>query len=80
MGTCQLLFQGRNSFQGCPEPLSHLPKVRGDGGRNGNPTGLRLEEPRLGLPLLGVRQRGKFLREPNKENLEIGPVVGGSQL
>lgn len=28
LGTCQLLLQGGDSFQGRPEPLSHLPKVR----------------------------------------------------
>lgn len=28
LGTRQLLLQGSDSFQGRPEPLSHLPKVR----------------------------------------------------
>lgn len=57
VGPRQLLFQGGNALQGCSEPLPHLPKVKGDGGRNRNPTGLRLEEPGLDLPALGMRQR-----------------------
>jgi hypothetical protein len=55
VGSCQLLLQCGNSFQCCPEPLSHLSKLRGDGGRKGDPTRLRLEGPGLGL-LLSVRE------------------------
>lgn len=72
VGTRQLLFQGGNSLQGCPEPLSHLPKVRGDGERNGDPTGLKLEKHGLVLPPLSKEKelpRSKYLR---------GNLIGGS--
>lgn len=73
-----MLFQGGDSLQGRPEPLSHLPKVRGEGGRNRDGTGPGLEAPGLGLPLLGVRQRPGPAkrqiseREPNRRTWKIG--------
>ena len=78
VGTRQLLFQGGNALQGRSEPLPHLPAERGDEGRNRDPTGLRLEEPGLDPPALGMRQsegpakRQISEREPKRRTWRSG--------
>lgn len=83
VGPCQLLFQGGNSLQGRSEPLPHLLEARRDGGRHRDPTGLRLQEPGLDLPALGMRQREGPAkrhiseREPNRGTWKLGRWEGG---
>lgn len=53
---CQLFFQGANSLQGCPEPLSHL--TWADGGDTGV---LWLEEP---VPTVGAQENPQEMWDP----------------